>query len=253
MQLFNTNEPRLTLTEISKRLAMPTSTAYNLLSTLLHEGFLEKVDDDAYALGTQIISLTQHVRVNVEVRDRAAQLLRELADRSGESVYLTIKDDDLALYIYAIESSHRLQARTAIGDRVQLHCTAVGKAMLALLPDDEVAGIIERGGLPAYTPNTLTDQNKLLQDLAQTRERGFSMDAEEHEQHTYCLGAPFFDMRGRVIGACSLSGADPQILGDRVEELSSLVVYTAHEISRRMGFVPNTMASWAHVAHMPAK
>ncbi|MBN1135619.1 MAG: helix-turn-helix domain-containing protein, partial [Anaerolineae bacterium] len=123
LQSFSPENPRLTLAEISDRLGMPKSTVHNLLHTLLSRGFVERTEGGRYALGTAIVPLTQAVRINVELRDRAAPLLRRLADAARQSVYLTVLDDDYGLYIYAVESPHRLLARTAVGDRVALHCT----------------------------------------------------------------------------------------------------------------------------------
>ncbi|NDJ61382.1 MAG: IclR family transcriptional regulator [Chloroflexi bacterium] len=242
LALFSPAEPRLTLSEISTRLGMPKSTAHHLLNTLLAVGFIEKVDGDSYALGAAIIALTQNVRVNVELRDRAAPLLRHLADSCHESVYLTTCDGDQVLYIYAIESSQRLLARTAVGDRAPLHCTAVGKAILAQLPPDRVAEIAERRGLPGFTATTRSDLAALAVDLEATRARGYAVDDQEHEPETYCLGAPIFDAQGAVIGACSISGSDPAIIAGRVRELAPKIMHTAQEISRRMGYVPATTA-----------
>lgn len=240
MSLFSSKEPTLTLSEISNRLGIPKSTAHNILTTLLSQGYIEKVAGDSYALGTAIIALTQGIRVNVELRDRAAPLVRELADTCRESVYLTVKDGDTALYIYAIESSRRLRARSAVGDRALLHCTSVGKSILATLPEEEVAEIIARVGLPAFTPNTITEIDVLWSELEKTRERGYAIDNQEHELSTFCLGAPIFDNLGRVIGACSISGSDQEIIRSRIDVLAPEVVATAEEISRRMGYVPST-------------
>src|SRR5690606_1239181 len=204
MKLFSSAEPRLTLAEISRRLDIPKSTAHNILKTLISEGLIEKVDGEAYALGTSIIALTQGVRVNVELRDRAAPLIRELADLCRESVYLTVKDGDCVLYIYAVESSRRLLARSAVGDRAPMHCTAVGKSVLATLAPPEAEQIIARTGMPAFTPNTMTAFDALLADLEQTRQRGYAIDNQEHEVRTFCLGAPVLDHRGHVIGSCSI-------------------------------------------------
>jgi DNA-binding IclR family transcriptional regulator len=250
MKLFSSAEPRLTLTEISRRLDIPKSTAHNILKTLISEGFIEKVDGDAYALGTAIVALGQGVRVNVELRDRAAPLIRELADLCRESVYLTVRDGDRTLYIYAVESSRRLLARSAVGDRAPLHCTSVGKAILASLPDAEIDAIVARTGLPAFTPHTLTDPDALRADLEETRRRGYSIDRQEHELRTFCIGAPVLDHLGHVIGACSISGADPDIIGSRRETLAPALISTAQEISRRMGFVPATPS---RVAHPPSR
>jgi DNA-binding IclR family transcriptional regulator len=242
LQAFSPSEPRLTLAEIAGRLGMPKSTTHNLLATLLSCGFVEKVDADRYALGTAVVALTQAVRVNVELRDRAAPLLRDLADQCRESVYLTVLDGDYGLYIYAVESPNRLMARTAVGDRAHLHCTSVGKAMLAYLPEAEVEAIVARVGLPASSARTIARLDDLREELAATRARGFAIDKQEHELRTFCIGAPIFDASGRAIAACSISGADPEILGRRLAELSQRVREVAQEASRRMGFVPPRQA-----------
>lgn len=250
LQIFTTDEPRLTLAQISHRLELPKSTAHNLLNTLRSRGFIEKTDDGQYALGTEIIALTQAVRVNVELRDRAAPLLRELADASQLSAYLTIFDSDDSLYIYAVESPHRLLARTAVGDRVPLHCTSLGKAILSRLPEQEVEGIVSRAGLQSFSEATITDLDALYEALERTRERGYAIDEGEHEEGTYCVGAPILNAKEDVIGACSVSGTDPEIVDRRLSELSSQVMYTAQEISRRMGYVPSTPSSVVTVPSM---
>lgn len=238
LEIFSANEPRLTLSAISRRLGLPKSTAHNLLGTLLADGYVEQLEDDTYALGTALLALTQHIRVNVEIRDPAAPFLRQLADATNESVYLTVKDGDYVLYIYAVESPRRLLARTAVGDRAHLHATSVGKAILACLDDDAVLALAQRTGLPAYTPTTLTTPAALLAALNEIRARGYALDCGEHEQGTYCIGAPVLGMRGRVLGSCSLSGTDPEITGSKLAALSSQVVHTAQQISRHMGYVP---------------
>jgi len=248
LELFSAAEPRLSLAVISARVEMPKSTVHNLLSTLLAFGYIEKVDGDHYALGTAALTLTQHIRVNVEVRDPAAPLLRTLADVTNESVYLTVLDGDFALYIYAVESPQRLEARTAVGDRAHLHCTAVGKSMLAFLDDHSRSAILARQGMPAFTPATFSEPLALAEELALTRERGFSVDREEHERGTFCVGAPIFNAQGGVLGACSVSGVDPEIVGSRMADIARHAVQTAQQISRLMGYVPARISAIAERA-----
>jgi DNA-binding IclR family transcriptional regulator len=250
LKLFNMNEPRLSLTDISQRLRLPKSTAHNFLNTLLACGLIEKVDDKHYALGTEVVALTQGVRVNVEIRDRAAPLLRDLADTCHESAYLAVFDHDRCLYIYGVESPRRLLARTATGDRSPLHCTALGKAILAFLPSKEMEATIERVELSRFTDATIVDLEALRQELLQIRASGYSLDRAEHERGTYCIGAPIFNERGMVIGGCSISGTDPAIIRDRLASLAPAVMNTGLEISRRMGYVPsrNTLSLAAEMA-----
>jgi DNA-binding IclR family transcriptional regulator len=245
LEIFGRDEPRMSLAEISDRLGMPKSTTHNLLKTLLQRGYVEQVDNHRYALGTAIISLTQSVRVNVELRDRAAPVLRRLAETTRDSVYLAVLDGDLALYVYAVESSTRLQARTAVGSRVPLHCTAIGKSILANLDADRIAEILNRVGLPLFTDATITDPDVLQQELDQVRSQGYAVDSGEHEDGIFCVGAPLFNSGHRAIGACSVSSTDPTVIDDKVEEVSTLVRYTAQQISRRMGYVPPAVAQVA--------
>jgi DNA-binding IclR family transcriptional regulator len=250
LALFSAAEPRLSLAEISRRLDMPKSTVHHLLATLMTRSFIERVDNDQYALGTAPIHLAQSARVNVELRDRAAPLLRQLADTGHESTYLTVRDGDELLYMYAIESPRRLLARTAIGEHVPMHCTSNGKAILAHMDVTEVTAIAGRQGLPAFTCNTLTHLPDLLQNLELVRKRGYALDTEEHELKTFCVGVAIFDGSQRVIGACSISGNDPQIIDRRLAEIAPQVQYTAQEISRRMGFVPGAPSQIIdHLAH----
>ena len=238
LEAFCPDQPRLSLTEISARLGMPKGTTHNLVKTLVSRRFMERTDDGRYALGPAIVALTQSVRLNVELRDRAAPLLRQLGDACRESVYLAALDDGHALYIYAIESPRRLLARTAVGDRVPLHCTSLGKAMLSGLPASRVEAIIARVGLERFTDTTISDPDLLRQELEQTRRRGYAIDRGEHEAGIYCVGAPITDVHGHVIAACSVSSSDPDTINDKLPQYATRVTYTAQEVSRRMGYVP---------------
>jgi len=238
MELFSTDTPRLSLGEIADRLRLPKSTTHNLLSTLLWRGYIEQLDEGRYALGKAVIPLTQAVRVNVELRDRAAPLLRELADVSRESVYLTVLEGAYLLYIYAIESPRRLLARSAVGDRVPPHCTAVGKAILSELAWEQVVEIAEHTALPRFTENTLTDIEALGGDLEETRARGYAIDHEEHELGVCCVGAVIRDACGQPIASCSVSGPTEAFSEARIKEWAMRIVDVAQETSRRMGYVP---------------
>jgi DNA-binding IclR family transcriptional regulator len=248
LKLFSAQEPRLSLAEISLRLDMPKSTTHAILRSLVAEGLIEKVGGEAYALGTAILALSQSVRVNVEIRDRAAPHVRALADLAGESVYLTLREGDRILYIYAVESSRRLIARTAVGDRMPMHCTGVGKAILGHLPEAEVRGILDRVGMPRVTPNTITDLDVLLEELRVIHERGYSYDNSENEIGNYCVGAPIFGAQGQVIGGCSIAGTDPEIIGSRAAELSRALTSTCLDISRNLGYVPASVFRGAYAA-----
>jgi IclR family transcriptional regulator, acetate operon repressor len=243
LHLFSAEDPRLGLAEISGRLGLPKTTAHSLLNTLVARRLVEKTDDGRYALGAEIVALTQAVRINVELRDLAAPLLRELSDACRESVYLAVLDGAFCLYIYAVESPRRLRARTAVGDRAHLHCTAVGKAMLSCLEPVAVAQIVAQAGLPRFTMVTITDLPKLEEELERTRVRGYALDHGEHEPGNYCVGAPIFNRRGQVIAACSVAGTDPAIVDGKLADYATHVLFAAQEISRYLGYLPARAAA----------
>jgi IclR family transcriptional regulator, acetate operon repressor len=237
LDAFSADLPRLSLAQMAEMTGYPKTTLYTLAATLVHVGLLERAGD-SYVLGKRVVSLSQAVRVNVEIRDRAAPILRELADATRESVYLTVPDGTWVLYLYAIESSHRLAARSAIGDQAHFHCTAVGKAMLAFMSKEDRARIIAEHGLPAVTSSTITTAKVLEAELATIRERGFSTDNAENEPEIYCIGAPILDHTGSVIGATSVSGNSENVVTEVQGETASRVLEAADRISRRMGYVP---------------
>ena len=239
MQAFTSSNPVFSLAELTRILPYPKTTIYTLLQTLESKGFVEKYENGKYSLGTAIIPLTQAVRINVQLRDRAAPLLRILSDYCHESVYLAIKDGDQCLYIYAIESSDRLLARSAIGEVGPMYCSSIGKAILSFMPENEVNSIIENEVLVKYTDNTITDPVVLRKELAEGRQKGFCVDNSEHEHDVYCIGAPIFNEHAEPIAACSISGTDVELLSSKLVKFSAVLRYTAQEISRRMGFIPS--------------
>jgi DNA-binding IclR family transcriptional regulator len=242
---FSRSTPTMSVTELSTRLGLPKSTTHRILTTLLFRGLVEKLPHEQYALGKAIIALSQSVWVNVNIRDRAAAVARSLAEESRESVYVGVQDNDAVLYVYAVETSQRLTARTAVGDRAPFHCTAVGKAMLANFPDAKRAAILDASPLIACTPKTITDPNRLYDELDLIRKRGFAVDDEEHEPDTLCIAAPFLEAENRVVGAISVSGRHESLITSQLSERSQQVVQAARAISLRLGFVESRPSTFA--------
>ncbi len=237
LEAFAEGDHMLGITDLSKRLGLAKSTVYNLVSTLKYRGYIEEDPmTNRYSLGVRLLELSQAVRANVEIRDRAAPLLRELAQSSREAVYLTILHRNRSVYIYSIEASGRLPSRSPIGERVPLHCTAVGKAKLAFMPEEQVDRIISTEELTRYTENTITDPERLRHELARIRQLGYAVDYEEHEVGIRCVGAPIRDDSGAVIASCSVSGPTGRMQDERIAELGPQVAKVAATISQRLGY-----------------
>jgi DNA-binding IclR family transcriptional regulator len=242
---FSRSTPTMSVTELSARLGLPKSTTHRILTTLLSRGLVEKLPHERYALGKAIVALSQSVWVNVNIRDRAAAVARSLAEETRESVYVGVQDNDEVLYVYAVETSQRLTARTAVGDRAPFHCTAIGKAMMAYFPEAEQAAILDAAPLIACTPKTITDRGRLIEELELVRARGFAIDDEEHEPATLCIAAPFWEAENKVVGAISISGRNQHLITTQLAERSQLVMQAARAISLRLGYVESRPSRFA--------
>jgi len=228
--------PNLGLTEISTKLEYSKSTVHNIVTTLTTQGVLEKnFDTSRYHLGIKLIELGYIAQGEIAVRKIAYPYLRRLNEELDETIHLTVLDNRQVLYIDCIESKKRLRTYSVIGVRAQLHCTSVGKAIMAFLPPAEIDAIIELCGLKKYTSNTITDKQTLLKELKWIVEAGYAIDNMEHENGLRCVGAPIFDNHNEVFASLSISGPETRITMEKVEEIAPILIEAAQDISRKMG------------------
>jgi len=230
-------EGRLSLTQICRTLRIPKSTTFSILETLEAERIVEKDEPTGtFSLGIRLLELGQEAQKNFELRKVASPYLQQLNHALDETVHLTVLDDDEVLYVECFDSSKRLRTYSVIGIRGPLHCTAVGKAILAFLDDDQKIRLVNRLELVKFTPNTITERKALLEDLDLVRRRGYSVDDVEHEEGVRCVGAPVYDNKGRACASISISGPTQRITKERVEELAARAKETARYISERLGY-----------------
>jgi len=236
LELLSENN-KMGITEISKKLNLPKTTTYDIVSTLHERGILEKDEENnRYFLGLKLFELGDAARANFELRKIAVPYLKELNSKLDETVHLTVRDNDEVLYIECFESTKRLRTYSVIGVRAPLYCTAVGKALLAFLPDEEINKIVRKKGFIRFTPNTITDEKRLFDEIKKIRELGYSIDDVEHEEGVRCVGAPIRDHTGRVVASISVSGPTQRVTKSKVPQLAKIVMATAEEISSRLGY-----------------
>jgi IclR family transcriptional regulator, KDG regulon repressor len=227
----------LSTAEVAKCCKLARPTAYRLICTLNTRGYVAQDDDTHYRLGTQTLSLSQNVLDSLELPELARPYLRHLSDITNETTYLSILDDNEILYIGKVESSQSVRTHTKIGSRNSLHCTSMGKVMLAFLPASDQAKLIDQLELTPNTTTTITDRAALVEELATVRAQKYAIDDEESEEDIRCVGAPIFDHTGRVFAAISVSGPAYRLSASRLMALSSLTMDTAKSISSRLGYV----------------
>ena len=225
------------LAEVSNHLHVSKSTAHRYLTTLEELDVVRRDDNDGFSLGPKLIELTGAFLSNHDLRNESQAFLEMLAAQTEETIHLAIPSGDEVVYIAKVDSPHSVRMASHIGALNPMHCTALGKAILAHYPPDRVEEIIAEG-LPRRTSHTLTTPERLRDELERVRIQGLATDDQENELGVRCTGAPIFDYTGKVIGAISVSGPAGRITKERSIEMGPLVKDAALGISRRMGYQP---------------
>jgi IclR family transcriptional regulator, acetate operon repressor len=192
------------LMDVAERAGVPRSTAYRVLGMLAAEGFAENCGDGRYGIGGRLNALGAKI-VSV-VSAGVGPALQELQQGAGgNTVHLAVRVGDHAVYLHKVDSDKPYEMRSRVGNQLRLHCTAIGKAILAHLPREEVEAVVASAGMTSRTPATITDLPALHAELATVRERGYAIDDEENEATVRCLGAAALDRTGRPRGGVSIS------------------------------------------------
>jgi IclR family acetate operon transcriptional repressor len=235
----------LTNSELSRRLEIPKSSASYILRTLEQRGYLRRESSTGrYRLGLKMLSFTRGALAGLDIREIALPLLRQLVERSHLTAHLAILDHGEAVYIEKVEAPGFIKMDTWVGRRLQVNSTAVGKTLLAWLPQPEVEAIIKQpgqhgqhgqSGLKKLTPKTITTHAAFLRELEKVRAQGYAIDDEENSLGVRCVAAPVFDSLGRVAASVGVSGATTQNDRAHLPKVAELVKATARKISQQLG------------------
>lgn len=239
LRAFSHERPALHFSEIVDAVGLPKSTTHRLLLTLIDVGFVEQRQDGTYALGIGLFEVGSLAFANVSLRAIAQPFVRRLTDATKETVHMGVLDGYEVVSLEQAPSPHSLRAEVYVGKRAPLHCTAVGKAILAFIESETWLQRYRSRGLERFTQATITDPDALAGELAATRERGYAVDNEEHEVGVRCVGAPIRDASGAVVGSLSISGPSARVTPDAVGELSRRLLEATREISAALGHVGN--------------
>jgi IclR family acetate operon transcriptional repressor len=162
-------------------------------------------------------------------------IITRLAELMGESVNVAALDHGLPVYIAQADGARSMRMVTRVGQAVPLHSTAVGKAILAFLPDDKRTQLLSEGPYPAVTKSTITQPERLSADLRETRSRGFAVEREEHEEGVASVAAPVLGVGGQVVGAINVSAPIGRAPRAVLLEWGPTIVEHAATISERLG------------------
>ena len=231
---------------LSSRVGLSKGTTHRILSSLM---FYDFVRQDAatrdYALGFKLVELGSCLLDGIDLRKEAEPFLQDLSRRTNETAYLVILDRTEVVYLEKIESDDHsivLRATAKVGQRNAANSCAVGKVLLAQLPEGELDLSIQDMSFVQKTENTITDPLQLREHLKQVRTRQYAIDDEESERGIRCVAAPIRDERGRAVAAVSVSGPAIRVTRHRIQNaLIAEVMNTALAISKKMGFRGETL------------
>lgn len=232
----------LTLEEISERTGLPKSTAFRVVVNLLQRQYLIQIEE-GYWLGLKLLRFGALVEERLDLVQQARPFLIQMRDQVRETVHLGVLDDDLrVVYLEKLPAQRAIGLMISrIGSTAPMHCTALGKALAAFLPEHKIHQWIQNGGLKALTDATITDVDTFLRSLREIRSQYYSVDNGEFEDSVRCVAAPIRDRSGSVIAAISISGPHTRMPAPLIgSSMATQVVETAQSISSALGYVPST-------------
>jgi IclR family transcriptional regulator, KDG regulon repressor len=228
------NGGSVSVTEIAEKLEVDKSTASRLVKTLVNWEYLQPDRHSRrFVLGKRLYQIGWQLVNQMEVREKAKPYLYRLVQSTGECAHTAIYSEGRALMIDDVEAEASLRVIGGIGRRLHLHCTAVGKSLLAFDPH-----IPFPEQLPRYTRDTITDPDALRCHLDDIRAQGYAYDNQEHELGVCCLAAPVYDPMGNVLASIGISGPSVRVTPDRIEPLAAQVIAAARQLSADMGYMP---------------
>ena len=202
------------VTDVADELGMSKGTVHNHLSTLQEHEYVVK-ENGTYRLGLRFMEMGEYTRRQTKLLEVAKSEIGDLAEETGEIANLMIEEHGRGIYIYISKGGQAVNLDTHVGTRQYLHTSAIGKSILAKMDDERYEYVIDTHGLPAETPNTVTSEEKLQEELDEIRERGVAFDGEERAEGIRCVAAPITDNEGNLLGGVSVSAPVTRLKDDR--------------------------------------
>ncbi len=236
LEIVAKNGHGLTMAEVSREIGLHPSTTFHLLRTLTTLGYLGQDETTKrYHIGSKILHLAVSAWTESQLLKIAAPLIAEMARETGETSHLAILERGEVIVISKIDGSSPVQLTDRVGYPRPAHCTAIGKVLLAHLPDAERGTFLQTSQLRPLTAKTITAAPILEQELERVRRQGYAFDDEEFAQGIRCLAAPVRNFTGEVVAAIGISGPVWRVSLDRVAELTGVVKLMGLRLSQQLG------------------
>lgn len=239
LELVAESAQGLSNSDISRRLKLPKSSASYILRVMEKRGYLARGDGGKYRLGLKIMSLSRGQLAHIDVREAAKPILEKFLRQSRMSeAHLAVLDNGRAVYVEKVEAENSfIKMDIWVGHRLPVHTTAIGKVLVANLPDEEIAKILHLRGMERKTRRSITSATKFLHEIERVRKHGVAIDNEENSLNVRCLAAPVFNQQGETIAALGTSATILQLDEAHLPKAVAAVKEAARQVSEQMGFV----------------
>ncbi|WP_026699607.1 IclR family transcriptional regulator [Salibacterium aidingense] len=237
LDLFDEHETELKITDISERMHLHKSTVHSLLKTLEKYQYIEQGEESGkYSLGMKLFERGNYVIRSRDIRAVAQDFLYDLSKNTDQTVHLVIQDGQEGVYIDKVESTSATILYSRIGRRIPLHCSGVGKALIAFQPDEEIASVLKDYDFIQHTAHTITGKDAFWKEIEKVREQGYAEDLEENEPGVRCAAIPIRDHTGRVTAAASISTLIMRTSEEEMARYIELLKETGMELSKKLGY-----------------
>ena len=243
LSLFSHAPGGLSASEVARHSGLPVSTVHRFLVNLENAGFLGCSGSGKYYLGIACFSIGHAALSQLDIRRLSLPYLRTLNQHTRETIHLTVRQGLTAVYVEKLDSPEQLRIFSRIGASVPLYCTAVGKVLLAFMPQAELDEVLPQIEPRRLTANTIASLQELEQHLQRVRKAGHAYDLEEHEPHIRCVAAPIWDHAGAVNASLSLTAPAVRMAVPRLRQLAPLIQEAGLRISRDLGYQGPEIAS----------
>jgi IclR family transcriptional regulator, KDG regulon repressor len=237
LKSFSGDKAHFKISDLARQLHLDRSTTYRILLSLERAGFVEKNKEaGTYSLGLAAFEIGNAYLLQTDLIRVSKPVMEDLASKAQETVHLAVLSDIEIVYVDKVDSPRTLGVMSKLGQRGPLHCTSLGKALLAFQPEDEQTRIIQKIRMTPFTSRTITSKQKLIEELRVIKKQGYALDRREIEEDVECIGAPILNYLGNVIAGLSISGPQRKMGTPREKQFIRDVVKAAALISSKMGY-----------------
>lgn len=227
---------RASFTHIYEDLNLPKSSTYSLLITLEDLGFIRQIPSGEYAIGLKFFELGAMAADSLDLRAEARPIVKKLATDVQLTTHLGVLQGTCGTYIVKEEIEHQLQITSWEGKSIRLLSSGIGKALLAWQPVSLLEEILQKTKIEAHTTKTIVEPEKLIEELAIIRKRGWAIDDEEDGWGIRCVASVVRDMSTQVVASLSVCGTLHQIPDEKIQALAPMVLGACNELSNALGY-----------------